>query len=268
MKRDACPIISTNKSEKRLLTTYTSTPTLTMVLPAELVDHIFSFLQNDPSALKACSKALPLYSRLAERYIYAHTVIDPRAPEVFNDILENPQLLDHPRTLEIRFPVLVPDPLVISIMRMVPQMTNLISLIISQPRPLTERDEFFSILRNCLQQSSFQKLQLFFFYDSPLSVLDGAKNIKHLTLSDCSADTVDEPISSLPPSQLSLETLILSNDFNPGLHRWAMRWVTHLTTLELSDLQMDLDWTAFPKLLAACSNSLTRLHLDMSDHCM
>jgi len=169
-----------------------------MVLPAELIDYIFSFLQNDPSALKACSKAHPLLSRLAERHIYAHIVIDPRAPEVCNDILENPQLLDHPRTLKILFSFLVPDPLVISIMRMIPQMTNLISLRISRPFLFTERDEFFSILRNCLQQSSLQKLHLFFSYFFPFSVLDGAKNIKHLTLSFCSALTVDEPIQAYP----------------------------------------------------------------------
>jgi len=72
-----------------------------MVLPTELLDHIFSFLQKDISALKACSKAHPLLSRLAERHIYAHIVIDPRAPEVYDDTLENPHLLDYPRTLEI-----------------------------------------------------------------------------------------------------------------------------------------------------------------------
>jgi len=151
-------------------------------------------------------------------------------------------------------------------MRMIPQMANLISLKISH-RPSDQKEEFFSTLRNCLQQSSFHELHLFHIYDLPFSVLDDVKCIKHLTLSNC-LTTKGE--ASFPTSQLSLETLVLSGVFIPDLHRWAMKWVTRLTTLELSNLKLDLDsdWLAFPELLAACSNSLTRLRIDMSDRCM
>ena len=64
-------------------------------------------------------------------------------------------------------------------------------------------------------------------------------------------------------SYLCLETLVLSGYCNADIHRWAMRWVTRLTTLELRITTLDLDWMAFPELLVACSNSLTRLHLDI-----
>ena len=230
-----------------------------MVLAAELVDHIFSFLQKDIPALKACSKVLPSYSRLAERYLYAHIELEQ---EVGNDILENPQLLVHPRTLEIRFRLLPShNKMAISIMAMIPRMTNLVSLSICATN--CQEEEFSSILRNIFQQPSFQELHLFNVFGLPLSFLDNAKNIKQLTLSNCTADE-KEAFSSLPSSQLSLETLVLVGDFNRDLHRWAMRWVTHLTTLELP---LHLDWTASPELLVACSNSLTRLHLDMSN-CM
>ena len=232
-----------------------------MLLPAELIDHIFSFLRKDTLALNACSKAHPLYSRLAERYLYAHIVIDP---EVCNLILENPRLLDHPRSLEFDSTKTL---LSISIMSIIPQMTNLVSLSISFTCPVEQRDEFISTFRNCLQQSSFQELHLFNLYDLPFSILDDAKNIKKLTLSDTTADE-DEPISSSPSSQLSLETLVLSGFHDADIHRWATRWVTRLTTLELHNLWLDLDWTLFPELLAACSNSLTNLHLDTDYSCM
>jgi len=82
-------------------------------------------------------------------------------------------------------------------------------------------------------------------HDLPFSfsVLDDVKNIKHLTLSKCLANK-NEAISSFPTSQLSIETLVLSGIFNPDLHRWAMRWITRLTTLELSNLQLNLDCSA------------------------
>jgi len=239
-----------------------------MRLPAEVTDHIFSFLRKDTLALKACSKAHPLYSRLAERYLYAHIVIDPRAPEVCNLILENPRLLDYPRSLEIRsFLNFTRNPLPISIMPMIPRMANLVSLCISYPCPYHQRDEFISTLRNCLQRSSFQKLRLSDIYDLPFSILDDAKNIKQLTLSGGTVDE-DEPVSSSPSAQLSLETLVLSGHLDADVYRWAMRWVARLTTLELHDLWLDQDWNVFPELLAACSNSLTKLQLDTDRSCM
>ncbi len=226
-------------------------------LPAELIDHIFSYLRKNISALKACSKAHPLYSRLAERHLYAHIIVDLRTKDVCN-LLENPRLLDYPRTLEIRYR----NPSPISIMPVIPRMTNLVSLSIHDPSRLWERDVFFSTFRNCIQQSSFQELHLFDFTLLPLSILDDARYIKLLTLHNCSVK--DEQISNPPSSQLSLETLALSKYHNPYIHRWAMRRVTRLTSLELHGILLELDWAIFPELLAACSNSLTGLHLDMS----
>ena len=226
-------------------------------LPAELIDHIFSYLRKNISALKACSKAHPLYSRLAERHLYAHIIVDLRTKDVCN-LLENPRLLDYPRTLEIRYR----NPSPISIMPVIPRMTNLVSLKIGDLYLFGQRLEFFSALRICFQQSSLQKLYLSHNFRFPFSVLDDAKYIKLLTLHNCSVK--DEQISNPPSSQLSLETLALSKYHNPYIHRWAMRRVTRLTSLELHGILLELDWAIFPELLAACSNSLTGLHLDMS----
>jgi len=233
-----------------------------MVLPAELIDHIFSFLQTDFPSLKACSKAHPLLSRLAERHLYAHVVIDQRAPEVCNDILQNPRFLDYPRALEMRPHLYTKKQLAIPFLLVIPRMANVVSLKICHPCPSYKKFDFFSTLGICLQQSSIQELHFFNIYDIPFSFLDDARNIKQLTLSDCTA--LDDPISGSPSSQLCLETLVLSGRFNPRLHRWATRWVTRLTTLELQDM-LNRDWSAFPELLVACSNSLTRLCLDISN---
>jgi hypothetical protein len=51
--------------------------TTSLLLAAELIDHIFSFLRgNILAALTACSKANPFYSRLAERHLYPHIVVN------------------------------------------------------------------------------------------------------------------------------------------------------------------------------------------------
>jgi len=84
----------------------------------ELIDLIFSFLQEDTLALKACSKAHPLFSRLAERHIYAHIVSDSHFCQ---DIIENPHLLNYLRTLEIH-PLNQP---LKSIMSVIPRMSSL-----------------------------------------------------------------------------------------------------------------------------------------------
>jgi len=193
-------------------------------------------------------------------------VFNPLAPEDFNHILENLRLLKYPRTLEIRGysinfrPVAIP----LAVMLVIPRMANLISLTIHNSIDLNE--DFISAFRKCIQQSSFQELRLFLMYHLPFSVLDEAKNVRHLTLSGCGAK--DGPIPSTPSSQLSLETLVISGLFSPEVHSWATRWVTRLTTLELQDLTPGADWTVFPELLAACSNSLTWLHLDVGFRCM
>ena len=228
------------------------------MLPAELIDLIFSFLQGNTLALKACSKAHPLFSRLAERHIYAHIVSNSH---VCQEIIENPHLLNYPRTLEMR----PRNPPLKFIMSVIPRMANLVSLRIDDPYLFGQRLEFLSALKNCFQQSSLQSLYLSHLDRLPFSILDDAKYIKHLTLSNCNVDE-DEPIPSSPSSQLSLDTLVFSNVHDEHLQRWAVRWVTCLTLLELC--YVTNDWKMFFELLKACSNSLTRLHLEMHDNGM
>jgi len=236
--------------------------TLTLGLPPELIDHIFSFLQDDTSALKACSKAHPLYSRLAEPYLYAHIVYNPYEPptmEMCNHFLENPH---YPRTLETStVSSSHPSyPLALSILKMIPRMANLTYFSIYQLIP--EDEEYLSALGSCLQQSSFRQLSLNEIYILPLSILDDAKNIKKLVLSNIRYTRIE---SQPPSSQLSLDTLVLIGEYNQDLHRWAMRWVTRLTKLGVLGRGFK---RMIIELLAACSNSLTKLHLDLYDHCI
>jgi len=126
------------------------------MLPAELIDLIFSFLQENTLALKACSKVHPLFSRLAERHIYAHIVSDSHFCQ---DIIENPHLLNYPRTLEIH-PLNQP---LKSIMSVIPRMANLVSLRINNPYLFGQRLEFHSALKTASNNHPFRD------FTSPIS---------------------------------------------------------------------------------------------------
>ena len=94
-----------------------------MLLPTELIDRIFSFLQGDTSALKACLSAHPVYSKLAERYLYADLQISPSAVSGLHEqISKNPHLLDYPRTLQFSFDESARS---ITMMSMIPRMSKL-----------------------------------------------------------------------------------------------------------------------------------------------
>ena len=145
-------------------------------------------------------------------------------------------------------------------MAMIPRMANLTTLKIhTYPCPF---EEFISTFKDCLQQSSIEQLYLYGLYEFPLSVLDNGKCVKKLMLSDCTE--AEEPISSPPSSQHSLETLILYGDYIPDLAIWASHRVTRLTSLSL---QGPLSGN-FSELLTQCSSSLTTLHLDIDYDCM
>ena len=156
------------------------------MLPPELIDHIFSFLRGDIPALKACSRAHSLFSKLAEQHLYTDIIVrrkhhPPPITHSFSDLYQqfskNPCLLYYPRTLEIDTSLAgVVEPL--SFNSMVPRMINLVSLKICG-----ETNIKLPTIRDSLQQLSIEELDLCNFYDFPLSVLDNGKTIKKLTLS-------------------------------------------------------------------------------------
>ncbi|KAF9522272.1 hypothetical protein CPB83DRAFT_840612 [Crepidotus variabilis] len=51
-----------------------------MILPAEILDHVLSFLQDDAKSLRICFKASSSIVSLVERHLYAHIILLPREP--------------------------------------------------------------------------------------------------------------------------------------------------------------------------------------------
>lgn len=248
--------------------------TMLPMLPAELIDWIFSFLQEDIPALKACSNAHPSLSRFAEQHIYANLVVETvnqsAVAELHKLLSENPHILDYPRTLVFRtYGIFEYSPVqVLSILTMAPRFANLRCLkLVGRPCTIDLFQRFLITFKNFLRQTSIEELLLSYFYDFPLSVLDNAEKIRKLTLSGFLATEEKHVLTSGSPPR-SFDTLIIGGETNPDLYWWAMLRVSRLTTLELLNVVDDNDdWIGCPELLLACSNSLKRLQLDLGDHC-
>jgi hypothetical protein len=96
-------------------------------------------------------------------------------------------------------------------------------------------EDFLSTFRTCLRQSAIE-ICLKEFYRFPFSILDDAKNLKKLTLSNCTAMSGDEPVSASGLPHRSLETLVIDQSCNSGILLWATHRATNLKTLELRGL--------------------------------
>src|SRR6266542_256076 len=80
-----------------------------MALPVEILDHILSFLQSDPAALRACSESHPSLSQLAESHLYSQIVFKVNASfsyqtySVFANLLsKRPDIAQAIRDLKIQ----------------------------------------------------------------------------------------------------------------------------------------------------------------------
>ena len=248
-----------------------------MLVSAELIDHIFSFLQGESSALEACSKADTTLSRLAEPYLYADIIVTTNTKwavdELYDQFCTNPHILDIPHTLHfdrtfLWFPNHELLTSITQVMSMIPRMANLTSLSFQgQPWRDILYEDFLWAFATCLQQSAVEEVCLEDFCDFPLALLDNGKNIKKLKLTDCTVSE-DGPMLGLGLLHESLETLILEGGYNPDLLVWAKYRATSLTTLELRNFSGEYHWYNIRGLLAACSNSLTQLYFDCTRHRM
>jgi len=207
-----------------------------LVLPAEIIDHIFNFLQEDIRSLKACSKAHPLYSRCAERYLYADIEVRVNhvsaVSKLYKQISNKPHILAYTRTLEFccrGFFATFNDSVVLSMIvtMVLPRMVNLVSLKLTEESCSDDGyNDLLSAFETCLQQSAIEEICLEGFSDFPLSILDNGKHIKKLTLSDCTAG-MEESISNTK----SLGTLVIVGKHNLNLVFWTTCRATSLTTL-------------------------------------
>lgn len=249
------------------------------MLPPEILDHLFSFLKSDPSALKASARAHPAFSRLVERHLYAHITVSctNEAPNehTFSSIQLRKLLSDkhhisnYVYSLEILANRLEDSPLFpheesdLAIPPILGQLPNLRRVV------LRSRGNFWELLveelrrafLECLRLPSIKEVSVRGLYGFPLSALHDCSGLKYLLIEgecshlDATSNRLFPPLESLSVYNCSTLTRFVA---------WAK--LGALRSLEFQGTSQQY-FDKLPELLEACSGTLTSLVLGLHNSC-
>ena len=245
------------------------------MLPAELVDWIFTFLQKDPNALKSCSAAHPLLSFLAEPHLFVHIIFyvgfhsNHPCPtdglpvsKLSRCLAERPHLANHTRSITIDGSAsLNSNPSVFF-----EGLSTLLPLIPS-PEKISLRHvrwfQFPEALRlavlNCFRTPRMKEICLHNSPNFPFPVLDDFRNIKNLELGSSGSSLQYHPV------QTTLASLSIVDDDLVRYIALAGSRLNGLTTLHAK-----AKFRPFPDLspiFTSYSNSLKCITLDIGSFC-
>jgi len=197
------------------------------MLPAEILDRIFSFLQNDRAALTSCSAAHPYLYSLVERYLFVHLFIyiegiHARHPSAIYGIpvsrlsrclSERPNLANHVRSVTIdgRIYSRSSNKAFQELSTILPSIQRAESVSLRNIQWLRLPESFRSALLDCLQTPHMEEIHLRDGTDFPLTLLDDCRNIKCLKLDSSDCSYVDYAENETPTS---LESLFLGEVIN------------------------------------------------------
>jgi len=252
-----------------------------MRLSVEILDHIFSFLLSHREFLIACSKD-PLLSPIIERHLYYHVTVHIRHPDslanskgrvleperVSQLVSENPRILNYVRILEIE-PDFSSGRHRQSILRRLDKFANtLLMFPLLECIMLTSRkferaiwywsDAFQTALRDRLNLPTIKEIRFIGSKKFPFSFLDACKHVKNLSLSG-SFDAGGRFCNSTLPR---LKSLTLSAErISSSLLTWLKSHMNELQSLKCAFFSVE----ALPELLGVCSQTLTKLEVDLTN---
>jgi len=250
-----------------------------MSLPPDVLDHIFSFLQSDPVALKACSESHPTLSQLVERHLYARITlyeddaVDDKGlgtAEYTKLLIDRPYIVDYIRILEIKMNCSLQFRRHLDrILKILPILFNLKKVTLeSYPTPLAWAvlpKRFRLALLDRLQLSTMQELCIDNIPDFPLSSLNHCNTIGKLTLRwwapDAEAQTFLKDTCCIALHSLTIQRC--SDSSLRVLIPWAQ--IRSLRTLIYDPCEPNFDLLS--QLIESCSNCLTSLYIDLGQRC-
>jgi len=257
-----------------------------MNLPVEVIDHIFSFLQSDPASLRACSKAHPSLSQLAEPHLYSYILLKAGGdssdqgfwPSNLAKLLsKRPHIARYIRSLEIQ---VFTNPDFDGVVRLhLKEISNILPMLLALRQIAldhsstllsfqweTQPESFRLAFLACLRLPSMQDVSLTFVAQFPFTSLlnDECKLLRELTLQSCTWRTSHTNVvtdgSSHPPRRLPFESLCFG-DHDGEADREFIDWAA-TCLLQLRSLKFYSDeYDSLPKLLASCSTTLVNLSL-------
>ena len=249
-----------------------------MNLPFDVLDSIFSFLH--PNSLVACSKAHPLFSRVAERHLYHH-ITSPWAnpwashpgymlkPSKLSKLLsETPHIANYVRVLcivlvDIRswtYPTQEARRDLEEISLVLPKFSSLECIILNAPGCFALWDQlpqsFTVAIENSLHLPTLHRIHVRDL-DFPLCILDNHPNINCFSL--CGLPQIPDCSDG---SNLQLTALSFSvtyrDDYPTSFLTWAKRHIFNLQSLKCNFFEGKILW-----LLEICSDTLNSLDLTL-----
>ena len=261
-----------------------------MAFPAEIFDHILSFLQSDPAALKSCSESHPSLSQLAEPHLYAHIFLrtDDQSdlcskPANLAELLSNrPYIVHYIRSLEIYVGNGQDEETrrrcLEEISTILPNLSALREITLDhssspnfgwEAQPESFRRAFLDCLRSQTRQDVHVKHVLLFPFRS---ALNGECSIRSLTVrgglwqrsnpNQINNLNSDGPFMNQGIPLKSLRIQLCWEEFLHGFVPWFATCRPQLHSLEFFSLD-DRGYDSLPRLLTSSSNSLTSLDLNV-----
>ena len=249
-----------------------------MSLPAEILDHILSFLQPDTTALETCSESHPSLCQLAEPYLYSDILLDTyeqrSKPANLTELLsKRPYIAHYVRSLGIR--VREPHRRLEEISTILPHLLALRRITLDH-RSLhfgweAQPESFRLAFLNCLRLQSMQDVCIKDVAGFPfMSALNGeCKSIRSLTVhrgrpyknpSQISGLDLDGPFTNQGLPLKALRLARCQPHFLEGFVPWFTTCRSQLQSLEFFSSDGGC-YDSLPKLLTWSSGSLTSLDL-------
>jgi len=252
-----------------------------MKVPPEIIDHIFNFLQSDPTTLAICSHAHPNLSPFAERVLYADIVVfdneakiddkDNRqifiAAELHELLIDSPHIANYVRKLEI----CLSSKAAAGIAQILPMLLRLDGILVTAKfygdwRSLSK--EFRNAFTNRLSSSLsvVKEVSIIYFDCFPLRIFDSCKTVKNIGLHTWVAD--EDDLQDMPPvlDSLSLRSW-QPHPLDSKFMDWARKRIHSLQFLLFHSSNVRAVNEVLPELLRICSNSLRSLEVNLSDGC-
>ena len=248
------------------------------MLPLEIIDHIFSFLQSDSFALEKCSKAHPILSELVPKHLYANIAI--RVPGRFSNLLASDDLnANYVRNLQIELVWSIHesssrrllDQEKIALMLPKFRMLRGIALHVGDvDDPPTEwpllHEKFREAFTQCLRLPSMIGVSILGTSEFPLTTFRNCTSIKRLALGgefDFDDPSSDSSLSLVTYPQIVSLALYGCQGSSSAIVSWAKICSPHSLRLTLPS-----DFELLQSLVPIYSNTLVSLELDLGGACM
>jgi len=236
------------------------------MLPLEIIDHIFSFLQSDSLALEKCSKAHPILSEFVSKHSYANIIIRvPTDVSRLSELASDNLIANYVRNLELDLVWSVHECLLdqAKIALMLPKfrMLKAITLHVGVDPPTKWPlflERFREAFTQCLRLPSMIEVSILGTSEFPLTTFRNCTSIKRLALKG--EFDFDDSSSDSSSSYPQIESLALY-----GCQRSSLAIVSWAKICSPHSLRFSLpsDFGLFQSLMPIYSNTPVGLELDL-----